>query len=661
MTRLHQKLSSLPLIALAIFFPLITFAATFTDVTDQVSTTQVSVGSNHKFILTLADAMSEGETMTITFPTGFVLTSITEDDVDIADDGVDLLTAADCTGSEAASVAVSGQIVTMTICAGDGGAIATSSVVNIEIGTNASASGSGTQRITNPSVATSWFVNIAGTSGNSGSVLLATSTNGGASVSATVPGPSSGGGCGGCGSPSPDPDPEPEPEPEPDPDPEPEPEPEPEPDPESDPDPVVGDTDDDVPPTEDPGSSPSSPSETPVSDSGDPSIPDEVGGGSSVPDPIIEGGIDVPTDEGSPILPESPGDDAGTVVSIPEESSKPVVKPNTSSPIVTIANDVSGAIEEIRASSLAEQIAAIALPIAAIAAASTIIVLASSFNLFSYLQFLFTSPLMFIARRKRKAFGVVYNAITKVPIDLATVRLYDAATNRLVRSMVTDAHGQYFFLAMPGQYRLVVAKHGLTFPSAYLRDVKDDGAYLDVYSGQIIEVTEANASITANIPLDPAEGVPRTARGLRWYRFLRRFQFGFSLSGVLLSFGVWFVAPSMVTMMLAVAQVITFLLFWRLAVPRAPHGWGIVSDTSTRRPVGNAVVRLFEPKYNKLVETALTDARGRYSFLVGPNEYIVRTDKDGYDEHTVRPIDYRQRTEPEALAIDVPLQPKKLL
>ena len=75
--------------------------------------------------------------------------------------------------------------------------------------------------------------------------------------------------------------------------------------------------------------------------------------------------------------------------------------------------------------------------------------------------------------------------------------------------------------------------------------------------------------------------------------------------------------------------------------------------------MGNAVVRLFEPKYNKLVETTLTDTLGRYSFLVGPNEYFVRTDKDGYDQHIVRPIDYRQKTEPEAIAIDVPLSPTK--
>ena len=106
-------------------------------------------------------------------------------------------------------------------------------------------------------------------------------------------------------------------------------------------------------------------------------------------------------------------------------------------------------------------------------------------------------------------------------------------------------------------------------------------------------------------------------------------------------------------------QIVVFLFFWRLARPRRPRGWGIVFDASNRRPVGNAVVRLFEPKYNKLVETTLTDTLGRYSFLVGPNEYFVRTDKEGYDQHIIRPIDFRQKTEPDAIAIDVPLSPTK--
>ena len=67
-------------------------------------------------------------------------------------------------------------------------------------------------------------------------------------------------------------------------------------------------------------------------------------------------------------------------------------------------------------------------------------------------------------------------------------------------------------------------------------------------------------------------------------------------------------------------------------------------------PVGNAVVRLFEPKYNKLVETT-PPTLGRYSFLVGPNEYFGSIIiAEGYEERIACPIDYRERREPWLLA-----------
>ena len=62
--------------------------------------------------------------MAVTFPTDFDTSTLTEDDVDVADDGVDLTTAATCAGSEQTSVAIGGDVVTATICAGDGGSIA---------------------------------------------------------------------------------------------------------------------------------------------------------------------------------------------------------------------------------------------------------------------------------------------------------------------------------------------------------------------------------------------------------------------------------------------------------------------------------------------------------------------------------------------------------
>jgi hypothetical protein len=51
------------------------------------------------------------------------------------------------------------------------------------------------------------------------------------------------------------------------------------------------------------------------------------------------------------------------------------------------------------------------------------------------------------------------------------------------------------------------------------------------------------------------------------------------------------------------------------------------------------VVRIFDLKFNKLLETQVTDSKGRYSFLVGRNEYQMLAEKPGYQNKEVKPVD----------------------
>lgn len=632
-------------------------ATTITDGYDQPSSTQISAASNHKFTITVArNTGGLAGSLQITFPSGFDLSSVTEDDIDIADDGVDITTYETTCGTvDAMLIEIVGQAITFSDCDIEPVRIDAGSVVTIEIGTNASFSGSGTHRITNPSAVGSYFVNISGTSGNSGSIILETTTVGGASVGATVPTSGSGGGGGGGGA---DPAPATPPDSTPTPDPTPVPDPVPVPAPTPDPDPVPAPTPEPEPtptPAPEPGTPPSTPtnSNTPSSSATPPAPTTNPENGGAIPAPSMP-------EEPLPITEVPQPTTVVTPDKVPDEAPE---TPTIESPTVIrqIAETITSAktvLEKIQDLPETKTAVSIAVPVAVAAAATTAVILASSFNLLSYLQFLFTSPLLMIARRKRKAFGVVYQSLSKVAVDLATVRLYDATTNRLVRSMVTDSRGKYFFIVNPGTYRIVAVKNGLVFPSTTLQGVKDDGAYLDVYGGQTINVTAKDATIAANIPMDPVEvGSEVALRGMALKKVLRGLQKTLSISGVGISIAAWILAPSTLTMTLAIAQVVIFLFFWRLAQPKKPKGWGIVYDATNKRPVGNAVVRLFEPTYNKLVETALTDSLGRYSFLVGPNEYFVSTKKEGYNENIVRPIDYRTKMEPDAIAIDVPLVP----
>jgi hypothetical protein len=68
------------------------------------------------------------------------------------------------------------------------------------------------------------------------------------------------------------------------------------------------------------------------------------------------------------------------------------------------------------------------------------------------------------------------------------------------------------------------------------------------------------------------------------------------------------------------------------------------------------VVRIFDIKFNKLLETQVTDAKGRYSFLVGQNEYQLLTEKPGYQSREVKPVDLVKNEE--IVNLDVGLNKK---
>ena len=85
-------------------------------------------------------------------------------------------------------------------------------------------------------------------------------------------------------------------------------------------------------------------------------------------------------------------------------------------------------------------------PLAVGAAAAAVVPALSLINLLSYLRFLFLQPVFLFGRRKRAKWGVVYNALTKLPVDLAVVRLVDVKTGRVIQSRVTDSEGRYAFL-----------------------------------------------------------------------------------------------------------------------------------------------------------------------------------------------------------------------
>lgn len=269
----------------------------------------------------------------------------------------------------------------------------------------------------------------------------------------------------------------------------------------------------------------------------------------------------------------------------------------------------------------------IAAPTALVVVSANAAVALPELGFLPYLRFLFLQPLL-LFRRRRHGWGTVYNSMTKLPVDLAIVRLYNTVQKRLMRTTVTDRNGRFLFFVSPGSYHLEVTKPQFAFPSTYVQGKTEDVQYDNVYGG-LPFVVPSQALIAPNIPIDPH--IPeKTDREVLRQAWKRRFHTIFSSLGIFLAAGIWFVSPTIVNTTALGVHVGLFFLFRRLARGISPKTWGIVSDFLHRKPLAASIVRIFEPTYNRLLETQVTDPSGRYAFLVGRNRYYLTVAKQGY-------------------------------
>ncbi|HRH31705.1 MAG TPA: carboxypeptidase-like regulatory domain-containing protein [bacterium] len=336
-----------------------------------------------------------------------------------------------------------------------------------------------------------------------------------------------------------------------------------------------------------------------------------------------------------PELPISPEPETPSTTPKPTTPTTPPTKPSTTSPNPIVD---SARIETV--------LKTFSFPVGVGLATGALTLLATSFNLFTYLWYLFTSPILLFGKKRREAYGLLYNSVTKVPIGLGTVRAFDAENNKLLKTLVSSPEGKFFFSAKPGTYKLQALKNGFSFPSLFLANATDDGLHPNVYHGDMVTVTPENPFVDAHIPLDPTDAPSHHAPiKFKAKKLLRALQYGIGSLGLIASIVALALTPSIAAGILVGLQVIVMALILRLAKAQKPKQLGRVHDAKTGRPLNNVIVRLFEPQYNKLIETAVTNSTGQYWFILGPNEYYLSYSKPGYKEKIVKPVDTRKAKE----------------
>lgn len=239
-------------------------------------------------------------------------------------------------------------------------------------------------------------------------------------------------------------------------------------------------------------------------------------------------------------------------------------------------------------------------------------------------------------RKTRRHWGVVYDSVTKQPLDPAVVTLHDARTGVEVASAITDLDGRYSFLAQPGIYSIHAAKTHYVFPSQILAGKSRDELYNDLYFGQAITLQTAGEVLTHDIPMDPS--------GVDWNETEKRrgniFSFftksDLTIVRILRTFYIVGFILSVLALIIVPAPYNTIIFgIYILILALQMFGFGPTRPGILRRTNGNpisfAIIRVWTPDMLREVSHRVTDKKGQYFILIHAGEYRLTVEEKQSD------------------------------
>ena len=69
--------------------------------------------------------------------------------------------------------------------------------------------------------------------------------------------------------------------------------------------------------------------------------------------------------------------------------------------------------------------------------------------------------------------------------------------------------------------------------------------------------------------------------------------------------------------------------------PKIQKAWGVVYDVATNAVLPLATIQLIDPEFGKIVKSRLSDYQGRFNFMPEPGKYVVKANKEGYEQTDV--------------------------
>ncbi len=229
----------------------------------------------------------------------------------------------------------------------------------------------------------------------------------------------------------------------------------------------------------------------------------------------------------------------------------------------------------------------------------------SGLNLFGLLANMFG---LFISR-KRRSWGVITDINTGKPISLANCRLFLIRSVELVASTVSGLDGTYGFpINTGGEYRLEITKSNY---KSFFKDLiipNDSEAYtLDVNLAPIDSFYLSTLSFGERLSL--------YTRGL--FTMLRNL---FFLIGGTFSLIAIIIFPNIINI-LVLALYIFSILIWLLYVLSIRGKSSKIIDSESGRPIPHAIVKIYDLRNNKYIDTIVAGPDGSFDYFGTPGEY----------------------------------------
>ncbi len=231
-------------------------------------------------------------------------------------------------------------------------------------------------------------------------------------------------------------------------------------------------------------------------------------------------------------------------------------------------------------------------------------------------------------RKKTRGYGLVYDSVTKEPINRAIVRIFDKA-GKLMATEVTNVYGAFDVNLPQGEYVMKVLIRTHVYPSALIQG-SSDSPYQNIYHGQSF-THNPGEPITFSIPVDPIDknfvqyaGVTFRNNVLNLLSYVQYVLVVVGFIFVLINYIKTESSLNLALLLFYIVMMIMNFYIWY----KDRKQYGVARDTSGNLVQG-ATIALREMEFETIYGKRITDDKGRYRFLVPGGKYKVESMDQG--------------------------------